>query len=126
MPVDVGTAATAADPATAPELPEWITNNFNNDEVVEDLGITFVDGVPVVTDQDDVADTPLVIDKTPEEVEEDDNDDGNEYARELPVPSMEGYPFQQPALDTVFCEMFENLQMRCSNMRAPVDPAFVE
>ena len=52
VPVDVGTAATAADPATAPELPEWITNNLNNDGVVEDLGITFVDGVPVVTDQD--------------------------------------------------------------------------
>ena len=68
MPVDVGTAA---DPATAPELPEWITNNLNNDEVVEDLGITFVDGVPVVTDQDDEADTPHVIDETSEEVEDD-------------------------------------------------------
>ena len=80
----------------------------------------------MVTDQDDEADTPHVIDETPEEVEEDDDDDGNEYARELPVPSMEGYPFQQPALDTVFREMFENLQMRCSDMRAPVDPAFVK
>ena len=119
-------AATAADPTTAPELPEWITNNLNNDGVVEDLGITFVDGVPVVTDQDNEADTPHVIDDTHEEVEDDDNDDGNEYARKLPVPSMEGYPFQQPALDTVFREMFENLQMRCSDMRAPVDPAFVE
>ena len=39
---------------------------------------------------------------------------------------MEGYPFQQPALDTVFREMSENLQMRCSDMRAPVVPAFVE
>ena len=39
---------------------------------------------------------------------------------------MEGYPFQQPALDTVFREMFENLQMRCSDMRAPIGPAFVE
>ena len=66
VPVDVGTAATAADPATAPELPEWITNNFDNNGVVEDLGITFVDGVPVVTDQDDEVDTPHVIDETPE------------------------------------------------------------
>ena len=39
---------------------------------------------------------------------------------------MEGYPFQQPALDTVFREMFENLQMRRSDMRAPVGPEFVE
>ena len=53
MPVDVCTAATAADPATVHELPEWINNNFDNDGVVEDLGITFVDGVLVVTDQDD-------------------------------------------------------------------------
>ena len=35
----------------------------------------------------------LHIDETPEEVEEDKTDDGNVYARELPVPSMEGYPF---------------------------------
>ena len=44
VPVDVGTAATAADPATAPKLPEWITNNLNNDGVVEDLGITNTSG----------------------------------------------------------------------------------
>ena len=126
MPVDVGTTATAADPATAPEQPEWLANNFDTYDGFDALGITDVDGVPVVTDQDDEADTPHVIDETPEEVEEDKNDDGNVYARELPVPSMEGYPFQQPALDTVFREMFKDLQMRCSDMRAPVDPAFVE
>ena len=90
------------------------------------LQITYVDGVPVVTDQDDEADTPHVIDKTPEEVKGNENDDGNVYARELPVPSMEGYPFQQPALNTVFCEMFKNLQMRCSDMIALKNPAFVK
>ena len=104
-----GTTATAAIPATAPEQPEWITNNFDTNDGLEELGITFVDGVPVVTDQVDEADTPHVIDETPEEVEEDENDDGNVYARELPVPSMEGFPFQQPVLDTMFREMFENL-----------------
>ena len=56
VPLNVGTAATTADLATAPELPEWITNNLNNDGAVEDLGITFVYGVPVVTNQDDEAD----------------------------------------------------------------------
>ena len=80
----------------------------------------------MVSDQDYKADTPHVIDETPEEVEEDKYDDGNVHARELPVPSIEDYPFQQPALNTVFRETFENLQMRCSDMRAPVDPAFVE
>ena len=126
VPVNVGTAATAADPATAPELPEWITNNFDTNGVVDDLGITFVDGVPVVPDQDDEPDTPHVVGDTPEEEEENVNDDGNAYARELPVSSMEDYPFRQPALNTVFREMFENLQLRCSDMRAPVEPAFVE
>ena len=105
---------------------KWIVNNFDTNKGLEDLGIKFVDGVPVVTDQDDEADTPHVIDKTPVENEEDETDDGIVYTRELSVPSMEGYPFQRPALDTVFREMFENLQMRCSDMRAPVDPAFVK
>ena len=80
----------------------------------------------MITDQDDEADTPHVIDETPEEVEEDENDNDNVYARDLPVSSMEGYSFRQPALDTVFREMLENLQLRRSDMRAPVDPAFVE
>jgi hypothetical protein len=44
----------------------------------------------------------------------------------LPVPNMESYPFIQPELDTVFREMFKNLQMRGSDMQAPVDIAFVE
>ena len=90
VPNEVGTAATAADPATAPELPEQITNNLDTNELLEDLGITFVDGVPVVLDQDDEPDTPHVVDETPEEEEKDDSDDGNVYARELPVLSMEG------------------------------------
>jgi hypothetical protein len=103
-----------------------MANNFDTNEGLEDLGITFVDGVSVVTDQNDVADTPHVVDETSEEVEDDDNDECNLYARELPVPSMERYPFKQPALDTVFREIFENLQMRCSDIRATVDPAFVK
>jgi hypothetical protein len=126
VPIDVGTLATAADPATAPEQPKWVANNFVTNEELEDLGITFVDGVPVVTDQDDEPDTPHVVDETSEEVEEKEIIDGNVYAIELPVPSMDGYLFRQPALNTVFREMFENLQMRCSDMRAPVDLAFVE
>ena len=97
-----------------------MANDLTTYDGFDGLGVEFVDGVPVVTDQDDEADTPHVINEDPEEVEQDDNDDGNEYARELPVPSMEGYPFNQPALDTVSCEMFENLRMRRSDMRAPV------
>ena len=75
----------------------------------------------MVTDQDDDADTPHVIAEDPDDDEQDNNDDGNEYARELPVPNMEGYPFRQPALDTVFREMFESLQMRGSDTRATVN-----
>jgi hypothetical protein len=126
VPIDVGTAATAADPAAAPELPEWITNKFDTNGAVEDLGITFVDGGPVVPDQNNEPDTPHVVEDTPEEEEEDVNDDSNVYARELPVSSMDGFPFRQPAQDMMFREMSENLQMRCSDMRAPVVPAFVE
>jgi hypothetical protein len=88
--------------------------------VFNDLGITFVDGAPNVPDQDDEHNNPE------DEEEEDDNDDGNVHAKAFPVPSMEGYSFRQPALDTVFREMFENIQIRCLDMRAPVDPAFVE
>ena len=103
-----------------------MANNLDTFGGFDGLGVEILDGVPVVTDQDDEADTPHDIDETPEEDEQDDNDDDNEYARELSVPSMEGYPFQQPALDTVIREMFENLQLRCSDMRAPVGSAFVE
>ena len=94
VPINVGTTATAANYATAPEQPEWLANNFNTYDGFDGLGIIYSDRVPVITDQCNEADTPHVIDETPEEVEEDKNDDGNVYARELPVPSMEGYPFQ--------------------------------
>jgi hypothetical protein len=124
--VDVGTPVIAANPATAPEHSEWDANTFDTNAVFNELGITFVNGVQVVPSYDKKADTPHFADETPEDVEDDDNDDGNFYASELPVPSMEGYPFRQPALDTVFREMFKNLQMRCSDMRAPVNLAFVE
>ena len=50
VPVNVGTAVPAADPATY--------DGFDG------LGVEIVDGVPVVTDQDDEADTPHVIDKS--------------------------------------------------------------
>jgi hypothetical protein len=70
--------------------------------VFDDLGITFVDGVPVVPSHIDEPDIPQVVEETPEDVEDDDNDDRNVYARDLPVPSMEDYPFIQPALGTVF------------------------
>jgi hypothetical protein len=126
MPIDAGTPATAANLATAPEQPEWVANTFDTNEVFNDLGITFVDGVPVVPSYDDEPDTPQVVEETHDDVEDDDIGDGNVYARDLPVPSMEDYPFIQPALDTVFREMFDNLQMRCSDMRAPVDIALVE
>jgi hypothetical protein len=126
MPIDVGTTATAADPATTPEQPEWNANTFGTNAVFDDLGVTFADGVPVVPSFDDEPDTPQVVEVTTEYVEEDNNNCGSEYARDLPVPSMEGYPFRQPALDTVFREMFENLQMQCSDMRAPVNIEFVE
>ena len=68
----------------------------------------------MVTDQDDEADTPHVIGETPVENEEDDNDDGNEYARELPVPSMEGYPFNRLHLTLYF--------VRCSRTCRCVAP----
>jgi hypothetical protein len=126
VPIGIGTPATAANPVIGPEQPEWTANNFDKNEELKDLGITFVNGVPVVPDQDDESDTPHVVDETPEEVEEEENNDGNVYARELPVSCMDGYPFRQPALDMVFREMFENLQMRCSDMRAPADPTYVE
>jgi hypothetical protein len=102
MLIDVGTPATAADPATTPEQPEWDANTFDTNAVFDDLGITFVEGVPVVPSYDDEPDTPQVVEETPEEVEEDDNNEENVFARDLPVPSMEGYPFRQPALDMVF------------------------
>jgi hypothetical protein len=41
MPIDVGTPATAANPATAPEKPEWDSNTFDTNAVFDDLGITF-------------------------------------------------------------------------------------
>ena len=103
-----------------------MANNLTTYDGIDGLVVEMVDGIPVVTDQDDDADTPHVINEDPEEVEQDDDDDGNVYARELPVPSMEGYPFKQPALDTVFREMFENLQMRGSDTRATVNPEYVE
>ena len=78
VPVDVGTAITAADPATAPEQPQWPANNLDTYDGFDGLGVTYVDKAPVVTDQDDEADTPHVIDETPVEDEQDDNDDGNE------------------------------------------------
>jgi hypothetical protein len=124
--VNVGTPATATNAAIAPEQPEWIANNFDTKEVFDNLAITFVDGAPVAPDQDDKPDTLHVVDETPKVEEEDNNDDGNVYARDFSIPSMEGYPFRQPALDSVFCEMFEKLQMRCLDIRALVDPAFVE
>jgi hypothetical protein len=80
----------------------------------------------MVPDQDDEPDTLRVVDETPEDDNENDNDNGNVYARKHPVPSMEDYPFRQPVLDPVFRERFENLQMRCLDMKTPVDPAFVE
>ena len=83
MPINVGTLATAANPATAPEQPEWNANTFDTNEVFNDLGITFVDGVPVFPNFDDDADTPHVVDETTAEVEND-NEDGNVYARDLP------------------------------------------
>ena len=58
VPVDVGTAVTEADPATAPEQPQWIANNFDTYDGFDGLGVTCVDGVPVVMDQDDETDTP--------------------------------------------------------------------
>jgi hypothetical protein len=102
MFIDVGLPATAANPATAPEQSEWDANTFDTNAVFDNYGISFVDEVPVVPSYDDEPDTPQVIEKTPEEIEEDDNNDGNIYVRDLSVPSMEGYPFRQPALDTVF------------------------
>ena len=126
VPIDVGTPATAANPATAPEQPEWNANTFDTNAVFDDLGITFLDGVPVVPSYDDEPDTPQVVEEIHDDVEDNDNGDGNVYARDLPIPNMEGYPFRQPALDTVFREMFDNLQMRCSDMRAPVDVEYVE
>ena len=54
----VGTAVTAADPATEPEQPQWMANNFDTYDEFDGLGVTFVGVVPVVTDQDDEADTP--------------------------------------------------------------------
>ena len=65
-----------------------MANDLTTYDGFDGLGVEMVDGVPVVTGQDDEADTPHVIDETPEEDEQDDNDDGNEYARVLPVPSM--------------------------------------
>ena len=116
VPILIGTPATATDAAIAPVQPEWDANTFDRNAVFDDLGITFVDGVPVVPSHDDEPDTPNVVDETPKDDVEDDNDDGNVYARELPVPSTEGYPIRQPALDTVFREIFKNLQMRCLDM----------
>ena len=55
--------------------------------------------------------TNLIPNVTPEDYDEEDNEDGNVYAKELPVPNMEGYTFQHPATDTVFREMHDNLQM---------------
>jgi hypothetical protein len=76
--------------------------------VFNNLGITFVDRAPVVPSHDDQPDTPHVIDDTLEDDDEKDKKDRNDYARELPVPNMEGYTFQHPATDTVFREMYEN------------------
>ena len=50
VPVDVGTAVTAADLATAPEQPQWLANNFDTYDGFDGLGVTYVAGVPVVTD----------------------------------------------------------------------------
>ena len=46
-PVPVSTPATTTDAAIAPVQPEWDANNVDTNEVFVDLGITFVDGVPV-------------------------------------------------------------------------------
>jgi hypothetical protein len=81
-----------------------LPTSFDTNEVLDDLGITFVDKVPVVSDQDDDLDTSQGVDEFSRENEEDDNNNGNIYARKLPVPSMESHLFRQPALDTVFWE----------------------
>ena len=83
MPNDIGTPAIDTNPATAPVQPEWDANTFDTNEVFDDLGITFVDGVPVVPSYDDEPDTLQVVEETTEYVEEDNNNDGNEYARDL-------------------------------------------
>jgi hypothetical protein len=126
VPIPIGTPTNEANAAIAPVQPEWDANTFDRNAVFDDLGITFVDVVPVVPSHDDEPDTLLIFNETPEDDEEEDNNDGNVYARELPFPSMEGCSFRQPALDTVVHEMFENLQMRCLDMQTPEDPAFVE
>ena len=64
MPIDVGTPATAANPATATEQPVWDANTFDTNEIFNDLGITFVNGVPVVPNYDDEPDTLHVVDDT--------------------------------------------------------------
>jgi hypothetical protein len=81
MPNDIGTPATDTNPATAPVQPEWDANTFDTNEVFDDLGITFVDGVPVVPSYDDEPDTPQVVEETHDDVEEEDNNDGNAYSR---------------------------------------------
>jgi hypothetical protein len=81
MPVPIGTPATATDAAIAPVQPEWDVNTFDTTAVFDDLGITFVNEVPVVPYYDDEPDTPHVVDETPEDDDEDDNDNGNVYVR---------------------------------------------
>ena len=41
VPVDVGTAVTAADPVTAPEQPQWLANDFDTYGGFDGLGITY-------------------------------------------------------------------------------------
>ena len=45
-----------------------MANDLTTYDGFDDLGVEIVDGVPVVTDQDDEADTSHVINEDPEEV----------------------------------------------------------
>jgi hypothetical protein len=119
VPTPNGTGANPTDIAIVPAQPQC-TN-----EVLNDLGITFVNGLPVVPNHDDEPDTPQVMDETPEE-EEEVVEDGNLYARDLSTPSMDGYSFRNPAIDTVFHEMYETLWMHCRDMLHPVDTVKVQ